>query len=85
MRSLVALTDARFALIPVELRFEAVPPSASVDVGSRRAILRLVLVDARLAEIQWTGDVAVDVHAPPTSAVIAGDLARRLADLLVAP
>lgn len=78
MRSLVALTEARFGLIPAEIRFEPLP------TGGTRAILRLVLVDARLAEIQWAGDVSTEV-ASPTSSAIVGGLARRVADLLVAP
>jgi hypothetical protein len=79
MRSLVALTDARFGLIPVELRFEPQPG------GATRAMLRLVLIDARLAQIAWAGDVTSDVATPITSAAIVAGLARRVADLLVAP
>jgi hypothetical protein len=78
IRSLVALTEARFGLVPAEVRFEPLP------AGGHRAILRLVLVDARLAEIVWTGDVAIEVAAASTPAV-AGGLAKRVADLLVAP
>lgn len=78
MRSLVALTEARYGLIPVELRFE---PMAA---GGTRAILRLVLVDARLAESQWISDVSTEVASPSTTAIVTG-LARRVADLLVAP
>ena len=78
MRSLVALTEARFGLIPAEIRFETLP------TGATRAILRLVLVDARLAEITWTADVSTEVALPTTSAIVGG-LARRVADLLVAP
>ncbi len=79
MRSLVALTDARFGLIPVELRFE--PQSG----GATRAILRMVLVDARLAEIAWTADVTADVASPITGGAVVAGLAKRVADLLVAP
>jgi hypothetical protein len=78
IRSLVALTDARFGLIPAEIRFE------TLTTGATRAILRLVLVDSRTAEITWTGDVSTEV-ASPTSSAIVGGLARRVADLLVAP
>jgi len=79
MRSLVALTEARFGLIPVELRFEGGPTSGT------RAILRLVLVDARLAQIQWSDDVSTDVTSTSSTREIAAALARRVADLLVAP
>ena len=78
MRALVALTEARFGLIPVELRFEPLP------AGATRAILRLVLVDARTAEISWTTDVTAEVASPNTAAIVGG-LARHVADLLVAP
>jgi hypothetical protein len=78
MRSLVALTEARFGLIPAEIRFA---PSAD----GTRAILRLVLVDARLAEIQWIGEVSTEVPSAATRAAVVGGLARRVADLLVAP
>ena len=78
MRSLVALTDARYALVPVEIRFE--PASARTS----RAILRLVLIDARLAQIQWAGDVSME-DALPTAPDIVATLADRVADLLVAP
>ena len=84
IRSLVALTEARFGLIPAEIRFESIPGSATDRVGTR-AILRLVVVDARLAEIRWSGDVVAEVSSPPTTAAIVGGLARRVADLLVAP
>jgi hypothetical protein len=44
-----------------------------------------VLVDARLAEVAWTTDVTTDVATPITSAAIVAGLAKRVADLLVAP
>ena len=84
MRSLVALTEARFALIPVELRFEAVP-SGSAGAGATRAILRVAVVDARLAEIQWAGDVTATVEPPAKRSEIVGNLARHLVDLIAAP
>ena len=78
MRALVALTEARHALVPVEVRFE---PAAN---GVARVILRLVLVDARLAEIQWAGDVSTQ-EALPTVPDIVAALADRVADLIAAP
>ena len=79
MRSLIALTEARFGLIPAELRFESGP------TGGTRAILRLVLVDARLAQIQWSDDVFTDVTSTSSTSEIVTVLAKRVADLLVAP
>ena len=84
MRSLVALTEARFALIPVELRFEAIP-QGSAGAGATRAILRVVVVDARLAEVQWTGDVMANVEPPSMRVEIVANLARHLVDLIAAP
>lgn len=78
MRSLVALTEARHALVPVEVRFE---PATN---GAVRVILRLALIDARLAEIQWAGDVWTE-EALPTVPDIAAALADRVADLIAAP
>ena len=78
MRSLVALTEARYALIPVEVRFE--PTSA----GAARASLRLVLVDARMAEIRWASDVSMEDGLPSVPDIVS-TLADRVADLLVAP
>ncbi len=75
MRALVALTEARHALIPVEVRFEPAPN------GVARVILRLVLVDARLAEIQWAGDVSMEDALPSAPEMIA-TLADRVADLI---
>jgi hypothetical protein len=77
MRSLVALTDARLALIPVELRFEPSPSGG-------QAILRLVLVDARVAEIQWADDVSME-DALPSGPTIVAALAKRVADLVAEP
>lgn len=76
LRSLVALTDARYVLVPVELRVTGSRSSA-------RAVLHVVVVDARRSQIQWAGDVV----GKPTSAFsggVAADLASRLGDL-VAP
>src|SRR5688500_7580588 len=53
VRALVALTEARHALVPGEVRFE---PAAN---GVAPVILRVVLVDARLAATQWAGDVSM--------------------------
>ena len=78
IRSLIALTDARHALVPVEVRFE------SAAGAGTRVILRLVLIDARVAEIQWAGDVSMEGDAPSVPGILAA-LARRVADLVIAP
>lgn len=74
LRTLIALTDARYVLFPVEMRF-----TSSKGVG--HATLHLVIIDARRSQVQWSGDLA---GAPETrfSPAIAADLASRLADLI---
>jgi hypothetical protein len=92
LRAIVALGDARYVLVPVELRFERVPARASsagvtapgsppADVG--RAVLHLALVDARASEVRWAGDVTGEGATRVSPAVAAG-VAARVADL-VAP
>jgi hypothetical protein len=77
LRTLVALADARFALLPVELRFE---PATQ---GTARAVLRMAIVDARLAQLRWVGEVGGDPSATLSSAV-AASVAARVADLFAA-
>lgn len=78
LRALAALTEARYALIPVELRFER-----ATD-GQGRALLHVVLADVRLAQALWRGDVASD-PAPALSPAITASLAARVTDLIAAP
>jgi hypothetical protein len=77
VRALVALHGARYALFPVELRFEK-----SGDTG--RAVLHVVLVDARLSRVTWGGDVKGDTASKYSRGLIAS-AANNLADLIVAP
>lgn len=77
LRSLVALTDARYVLFPVEARFTPAP-------GGGRAMLHVVVVDARRAQVQWAGDVWGTPRAT-LSPAMAAELASRLADLIAAP
>ena len=69
LRPIVAIGDARYALIPVELR-----------VDGEAVILRLVLVDARIRQIVWVGDIGVTAGRD-----FAPALAGRVADLIVEP
>jgi len=80
LRTLVALNDARYALVPVELRFERQGGPA----GAGRAVLRVALLDARSAQVAWAGDVASDTAAA-LSPALAGSAAVRAADLVAAP
>lgn len=76
LRSLVALHDARYGLIPVEIRFER---ASAGNAG--RAVLHLVLVDARLAKPIWMGEVVSDTMSS-FSPALAASIAERLADLV---
>jgi hypothetical protein len=77
LRSLIALTDARYVLFPVEMRFVG-----SKGVG--HAMLHLVIIDARRSQVQWSGDLA-GMEATKFSPAIAADIASRLADLIASP
>ena len=78
LRSLIALRDdVRYALIPVEVRFEP------ADDGGR-ALLHLVLVDVRRAEFAWAMDVASE-STGSLSPALAASLGSRVADLIAAP
>ena len=79
LRTMIALhEDTRVVLVPVEVRFERVGPGQS-----GRAILRAVLLDARLTEARWVGDVHGDTTSMPMRAI--ESVAARLADLFLAP
>lgn len=77
LRLMLALHDGRLILIPVELQFER---TAS---GSAHPVLHLVLVDPRLSDIRWVGDVA-GVDLPTFSSSFTAQMASRVADLFVA-
>ena len=77
LRSLVALHGARYALFPVELRFEKIG-------GAGRAVLHVLLLDARLSRATWGGDVRGDTASTYGRGVIAS-VANNLADLIAAP
>lgn len=84
LRAIAALGEARYVLVPAELRFEPAPASAAAGAvpvaGAGRAMLLAVIVDTRLARIVWRGDVASDELTSPSPA-LAASLASRLADL----
>lgn len=76
LRSLIALGDARYALVPVELAF--------VRKGTEvRPVVRLAMIDGRMGRISWYGDLVGAPSATFTSADI-GAFAQRVADI-VAP
>jgi hypothetical protein len=75
LRAFSGLFNARYALIPVELRL--VP-----DPSGGRATLHLVVIDTRGAKLTWKSDVSGDGMKNFTPAVAAG-LAGRVADLFI--
>ncbi len=78
VRGLVGLKGSRYAILPVELRVENGPNGTGV------ATLRLVMIDSRLAQIKWVGEVASDPMRTLSPALTAS-LASHFADLVVAP
>jgi hypothetical protein len=79
IRTMIALHgDARLLLAPIDLRFEA------AGAGMGRAKIRLVLLDARLSEVRWIGDVKSDSSAAYGPSIPAS-LAARIADLAAKP
>ncbi|MEP7381957.1 MAG: hypothetical protein ABI910_09740 [Gemmatimonadota bacterium] len=77
LRALAGVSDARYAFIPLEIRFEPILPGTS-----GRAALRSALVDARLAQLVWVGDVMGD-PSPAFGPGVIASLAQRVADLVV--
>src|SRR6202165_2758222 len=78
VRGLVGLKGSRYALLPVEVRLESRPGGTGV------AILRVVMIDSRMAQIRWVGEVASDPMKTLSPALTAS-VARHFADLVVAP
>ncbi len=77
LRTLAGFHDARYALIPVEIRFE---PGRSAGTG--HAILRVAILDVRGSKLVFIGDI-VGNDGPDYNASIGADLARRFTDLVV--
>jgi hypothetical protein len=76
LRAMIALGDARYALLPVEIVFQR-------DGARQRAVLRLALVDGRTGQFAWVGEVASEPGAE-YSASILSVIAARVADLVIA-
>lgn len=77
IRGLVGLKGQRYAILPVELRFEN-------RAGMGVATLRLVMIDSRMALIKWAGVVESDPMKTLSPALTAS-VANHFADLVVAP
>ena len=78
LRGIIAVTEARYALFPVELRFERIAD------GRMGPVLRVVLLDGRGASIRWGGDIRGAASNDITPATVES-LAFALADLVAAP
>jgi hypothetical protein len=78
LRTMIALQDARAVLVPVELRFEKDKDGLGV------AVLRVALLDGRLGDVRWIGDVRSDPASTLSRATLTS-LANHFADLITAP
>lgn len=77
LRTMIALHgDARFVLLPIELRL-------APEGAAARGVLRAALVDPRFAQAVWVGEVRGD--AAPSAAAAVASVAARVVDLFVAP
>lgn len=86
IRTLVSLTSARYALLPIETHLDN-------RNGERKGSLRLLMVDSRTARIVWAGDIVAQVVRDPVTASdaltpfgfrqFARGLANEVADLVV--
>jgi hypothetical protein len=78
VRGLVGLKGSRYAILPIELRLE------SRGSGTGVAILRVVMIDSRMALIRWVHEVESDPMRTFSPALTAS-VATRFADLVLAP
>lgn len=76
IRSMAAFRDARYVLLPVELR-------VGNRGGLRQGTLRTYLIDTRTSRVVWSGDITADGKASLRPGV-ADAIATALADLAVA-
>jgi hypothetical protein len=77
VRALAGFHDSRHAFVPVELRFERAPNGAG-----GRAVLHVAVLDVRLSQLVFSGDIAGPESAEP-GADLPAELARRFANLIV--
>lgn len=80
LRTLVAIHDGRLVLLPVEVFFDI-----DRTGGTGRTALRLALVDARTADIRWSGEVKAEQRGTEPDRAQLADVATRLANLVTAP
>jgi hypothetical protein len=81
LRTMIALHgDARYVLLPIELRFEANPAGGT---AAGLAVLRVALVDARATDGRWVGEVKGDATRDHLAAITS--VATKLVNLFAAP
>jgi hypothetical protein len=78
IRGIIGMNDARFAIFPVELRFE---PAGN---GTARPVLRVALLDGRMSIVRWQGDIRGAAGEQIDSAMLDA-LGSSFADLVAAP
>jgi hypothetical protein len=78
VRGLVGLKGSRYAILPIELRLE------NRGNGMGVAILRVVMIDSRMALIRWVREVESDPMRNLSPALTA-NVATHFADLVLAP
>ncbi len=87
IRGLVALTNARFVVLPLEVHID-------VRDNERKGSVRLLLIDSRTARVTWADDVVAatqrdpqivsDAMSPYGFRMLARDLATKFADMVLA-
>ena len=77
LRTLGGFHDARYALVPAEIRFEA---GSAPNTG--RVVVRMAVLDLRGSRLVFIGDISGADAADYSPALVAA-LARRFADLVV--
>lgn len=77
LRTLIALADTRYALVPIEVWFVRRGPQ-------QIAVMKLALADGQGGTIVWLGEVGTDpaTSMPPD---LINTLATRVANLIIAP
>ena len=78
VRGLVGLKGSRYAILPIELRLE------NRGNGMGVAILRVVMIDSRMALIRWVREVESD-PMKTFSPALTENVATHFADLVLAP
>jgi hypothetical protein len=75
LRTIIAMHDSRMVLLPVELRFDR------DKSGQGIAVLRAVLVDARIGDVRWVGEASSDPSLAFSRALLTS-VANHFADLI---